>query len=239
MKLSTFFIIMGMLIISMYCLIEVSYYASELKIENNTNTPIVLIPSIDVNEKINNKSVFYGVYHEPQSFKPNNGTVILFGHRTMYGSPFLELDKLKKGDKVYLEWPGIGKVEYIVVKSFIVPASYRMSVEQGEKLFLITCHPLGSTKDRLIVETKINKIYPLKKIIYKENPQNYYALLIIIGFLLSCLALTVIYPVDEDKNTLLGVVIVLGLFLILAYMFPIPPDFISSKIADINNILNL
>lgn len=240
MKLSTILIITGMFIISLYCLIEVSYYASQINVENNiTKTSIVSIPSLDINQKINNKSVSYGVYHEPESYKPGKGTVIIFGHRTLYGSPFLKLDKLKKGDTVFLDWPGIGKAEYIVNKSFVVPASYRISVKQGKKLFLITCHPLGSTKERLIVETQFNKIYPFQKILTYDNPQSYYALIIILGFLIGGLSATYLYPVDEDKILLLIATIGLSLFLTLGYLFPIPPEFISTQLSNINNIFGI
>ena len=52
MKISTIFIIAGMFIISLYCLIDVSYYASQIEVENNlTNVPTVSIPSIDVNRR--------------------------------------------------------------------------------------------------------------------------------------------------------------------------------------------
>jgi LPXTG-site transpeptidase (sortase) family protein len=240
MKLSTILIITGMFIISLYCLIEVSYYASQINVENNiTKTGIVSIPSLDINQKINNKSVSYGVYHEPESFKPGKGTVIIFGHRTLYGSPFLKLDKLKKGDTVFLDWPGIGKVEYIVNRSFVVPASYRISVKQGKKLFLITCHPLGSTKERLIVEAQFKKIYPFQKILTYDNPQSYYALIIILGFLIGGLSATYLYPVDEDKILLLIATIGLSLFLTLGYLFPIPPEFISTQLSNINNIFGI
>lgn len=238
MRLSTFFILAGIVIISFYFLIDVSFYASQIEIENNTTTPVVVIPSIDVVQKINNKSVAYGVYHEPYSKEPANGTVILFGHRTLYGSPFLKLDQLQKGNLVFLDWPEIGRVEYVVNKSFIVPASYRISVDQGEKLFLITCHPLGSTKERLIVETDLVRILPLKKIT-QENPQNYYALIMILGFLIGGLILTYFYPVQEDKKIVLFMVIGLTLFLFLGYLFPIPADFISNKLSDINNLLGI
>jgi sortase A len=239
MKLSTIFIILGLFIISLYCVIDVSYYSSQLAIENNSTVPVVILPSISVNENINNKSVFYGVYHEPRSFKPGNGTVILFGHRTLYGSPFLNLDKLKKGDTVYLDWPGIGKAKYTVVKSFIVPASYLISVDQGQTLFLITCHPVGSNKQRLIFQAKLDKIEPFQKTTHQNNPHNYFAILIILGFLIGGLILTYIYPVEEDKIIVLGAVITLTLFLLAAYLYPVPPDFISSKLSDINNLFGI
>ena len=113
MKLSTFFVLVGMLIISLYGLIEVSYYASAQNLtENSSDTPYLIIPGIGVDQAINNKSVDYGIYHEPKSAKPGFGTVALFGHRTLHGSPFLNLDKLQPGDNITVEWPGIGNVEY-------------------------------------------------------------------------------------------------------------------------------
>ncbi|MDO8870732.1 MAG: class E sortase [Methanobacteriaceae archaeon] len=240
MKLSTIFIIAGMFIISLYCLIDVSYYASQIEVENNlTSVPMVSIPSIDVNQKLNNKSVSYGVYHEPGSSAPGEGTVIIFGHRTLYGSPFYSLDKLKNGSSVFLDWPGIGNVEYTVKRSFVVSASYRISVEQGQKLFLITCTPIGSDKQRLIVETDLKKIAPFQKTSTQDNPKSYYGLLIILGFLLSGLTLTYFYPVEDDKIILLLVTIGLTLFLTLGYVFPIPADFISSQLTSINNIFGI
>ena len=103
----------------------------------------MLIPKIGVNESINNKSIDYGVYYEPLSALPGEGTVILFGHRTLHGSPFLNLNQLQSGDNVYLEWPGRGNVEYTVSNSTIVDASYQIPLYEGNTLFLITCYPIS------------------------------------------------------------------------------------------------
>ena len=106
------------MIISFYALVEVNYYSSTQTINQKPeDIPYILIPKIGVDEAINNKSVDYGIYHEPQSAKPASGTVVLFGHRTLHGSPFLKLDQLKQGDNVTLEWPGIGYVEYKIINS--------------------------------------------------------------------------------------------------------------------------
>ena len=89
MKLSTFFVLFGMLIISLYGLIEVSYYSSANQLAvNNTDTPYIEIPKIGVDQAINNKSVDYGIYHDPKSAKPGFGTVALFGHQYI---PWLSL----------------------------------------------------------------------------------------------------------------------------------------------------
>ncbi len=228
MKISTFLILAGLLIISFYLLIDVSFYASQVVIENDssTPTPMVVMPSIDLTQRVNNISVSQGVYHEPQSMEPGKGTVILFGHRTFYGSPFLRLDQIDIGETYFLDWPDIGRVEYKVTDTFVVPASYRISPDQGQKLFLITCHPLGSTRERLIVETDLVNIHSLNTTTVHDNPQSYNALLLIGGFLMGGLTLTYLYPVKEDKKIVLAAVIALTLFLFLSYLFPVHPDFI-------------
>jgi len=240
MKLTTVFIIAGMIIISLYFLVEVSYHATtETKIvTNQNNVPYLEIPSIEIHQNINNKSIDHGIYHEPESSKPGLGTVILFGHRTFYGSPFLNLDKLKEGDNITLSWPGIGNVEYMVVKSYVVPAFYRISVEQGKTLFLITCYPLGSTKERLIIQANQTHIYPFNHANNNKSSLSTpvpYSLLLIGIFLGLGLILTYFYPVKDDKIIVLIATIALTIFLIYAYLFPIPPNNITSKISDINS----
>jgi len=241
MKLSTFFVLIGMLIISLYGLIEVSYYSSaNILAENNSNTPYLEIPKIGIDQPINNESVDYGIYHEPKSALPGFGTVALFGHRTFHGSPFLNLDKLQPGDNITIEWHGIGNVEYEVLNSTIVPASYQLSIEQGNVLFLITCYPLGSDKERLMIEAKQIKIYPIQKNEKKPtNNDNLYAILIIMGVFASGSSLSYFYTVKEEQYIILLATIGITLFLILAYLFPIPPDTIESQLSWTNNFLGV
>ncbi len=240
MKISTLFVVVGLLIISLYCLIEVNYYVSAQEITKNTSdSPYVTIPKIGVEQVINNKSIDYGVYHEPASSKPGSGTVILFGHRTLHGSPFLNLDKLTAGDNITVEWPGIGDVDYTVMNSTIVPASYRMSVDQGNVLFLITCYPLGSSAQRLIIEAKQGNIYPISKTEKKPNPQAPYASLIILGFFLVGTFLSYIYPVKDERLIIFIATVALTIFLVVGYFFQIPTDGIESALLNINNFLGV
>lgn len=239
MKMSTFFIIVGMLIISVYALIEVNYYSSTQTLSQQPgDTPYVIIPKIGVDEAINNKSVDYGIYHEPQSFKPASGTVVLFGHRTLHGSPFLKLDQLQQGDNVTLEWPGIGFVEYTIESTAIVPADYRLSIEQGNVLFLITCYPLGSTKERLMIKAKQGNIYPIKTA-RVANPQQHYAVIIIVAFMAIGTLLSYFYPVKEDRIILFMVTAALTFFLVLGYFFPTPPSNLEANISRASDFLGL
>ena len=240
MKLSTFLVLIGMLIITLYGLIEVSYYASENNlVGNNSDTPYLEIPNIGIDQAINNKSIDYGIYHDPKSAEPGYGTVALFGHRTFYGSPFLNLDKLQNGDNITVEWPGIGNVEYQVMNTTIVPASYLLSIDQGNVLFLVTCYPLGSDKERLMIEAKQVKIYPISKSEKKPAKDPPYAIIIIICFFAGGSILSFFYPVKEDQYIIFLATIAITLMLLLAYFFPIPPDAIESKLSWINNFLGV
>jgi sortase A len=238
MKISTFFIIAGMVIISLYALVEVNYYSATQTINQQPGeTPYIIIPKIGVDEAINNKSVDYGIYHEPLSSKPGSGTVVLFGHRTLHGSPFLKLDQLQSGDNITLEWPGIGYVEYIVENSTIVPADYRLSVEQGNVLFLITCYPLGSTKERLMIKAKQGNMYPIKTS-RVPNQQQPYAIIIILAFMAGGTILSYFYPVKEDRIILFMVTVALTFFLVLGYFFPTPPDTLEANISRVSDFLS-
>jgi sortase A len=239
MKISTFLIIAGMIIISFYALVEVNYYSATQTINQKPGeTPYIIIPKIGVDQAINNRSVDYGIYHEPQSAKPGSGTVVLFGHRTLHGSPFLKLDQLQVGDNITLEWPGIGYVEYIVENSTVVPANYRLSVDQGNVLFLITCYPLGSTKERLMIEAKQGNIYPIKTS-RVPNEQQHYAIIIILAFMVSGIVLSYFYPVEEDKIIIFITTVALTSFLVFGYLFPTPAGAIESNISQITDFLGI
>lgn len=240
MKLSTILVLVGMVIISLYGLIEVSYYSSAQSMAaNSSDTPYLDIPSIGVNQPINNKSVDYGIYHEPKSAKPGTGTVALFGHRTLHGSPFLNLDKVHAGDNITIEWPGIGNAEYQVLNSTIVPASYQLSIDQGNQLFLITCYPLGSTKERLMIQAKQVAVYPINRTRNNPSYDPPYAIIILLGFFVGGTVLSFLYPVKEEQYIIFLATIVITAFLIVAYMYPIPPDAIESKLSWANDLLGV
>lgn len=239
MRFSTAMILVGMLIISLYLLIEVGYYSYSTNADSNTqDTPYLKIPKIGVNQSINNQSVDHGIYFEPQSFKPTNGTTILFGHRTLHGSPFLKLDQLKPGDKIYVEWPGIGNVTYSMVNSTIVDASYQMPVEQENNLFLITCYPLGSNAQRLIIQAEYETIMPINQPSGSvENPQISMGIMLICALFVGGMILGRVYPVAEDRIWIFIATLVLTLLLVFAYFYPVPTDALESWLSQLNHML--
>jgi len=145
--ISTIIIIVCICIIGLYAAGEVNYFSAKTISEKNITSPVVIIEKVGIHEKINNVSLSQGVMMDEQSSIPTKGDVMLFGHRTLQGSPFLRLNEVNNGDIITLEWPGIGEAQYKVINKSIVPATYQLSTTQsGDHVFLITCDPIGSTK---------------------------------------------------------------------------------------------
>lgn len=99
-----------------------------------------------------------GAGHYPNTPLPGEeGNVAIAGHRTTYGKPFANLDRLKPGDDIILETP-IGTYTYKVSKDpFVVsPTDFSViSQTPGKTLTLTTCHPKGSARQRLIIKAEL------------------------------------------------------------------------------------
>ena len=84
------------------------------------------------------------------------------GHRTTYGAPFFELDKLRRGDSIYLDTP-YAKFRYKVAKTSTVdPTDIGVLRDRGYGLVLTTCTPPYSAAHRLIVWATLEKARPLR-----------------------------------------------------------------------------
>jgi sortase A len=111
-----------------------------------------------------------GVGHYPATPLPGEeGNVAIAGHRTTYGKPFADLDRLRPGDEIRLvtplatyiyrvveRRPGAQRVTggaggYVVDKSDFSP----LAQGPGRMLTLSTCHPKGSARQRLIVKAEL------------------------------------------------------------------------------------
>lgn len=98
-----------------------------------------------------------GPGHMPGTAVPGQpGNAVISGHRTTYGSPFNRLDLLVPGDRFTVETL-IGDHTYEVVSTLIVAPTGVWVTEQwtGGWLTLTTCNPKGSSRERLIVFSKL------------------------------------------------------------------------------------
>ena len=80
------------------------------------------------------------------------GRVIVSGHRTTYGAPFWDLDKLEKGDEIITDTKS-GTYTYAVTEKRIVqPDSLAIAIQSdAAEIVLTTCNPKYSAAQRLIV----------------------------------------------------------------------------------------
>jgi sortase A len=121
------------------------------------------IPKLGVDatvvEGISNSALRAGAGHYPQTALPcQDGNVAIAGHRTTYGKPFADVDRLAVGDTILLETP-VGSCTYQVTKApFIThPRDWAVVANAPNQriLTLTTCHPKGSAKERLIVQATL------------------------------------------------------------------------------------
>jgi sortase A len=94
-----------------------------------------------------------GPGHYPDTPLPGQpGTVAIAGHRTTYGAPFRDVDKLDRGDRIVIEMP-YGRFVYRVQRTAIVePTQTEVTDSVGYKRLVLTaCHPLYSAAQRIVV----------------------------------------------------------------------------------------
>ncbi len=84
------------------------------------------------------------------------GNVVLAGHRTSHTEPFLRNAELAPGDDVVLS-DATGTYHYAVTKVEVVPNTAMWIVDQhpGRTLTIFTCHPIGSSAERLVVHAEL------------------------------------------------------------------------------------
>lgn len=233
-SISTIIVIICILIIGLYAAGEVNYFAHKTITEKNITSPVVIVDKVGINEKMNNVSLDLGVMIDEKSSIPTKGDVVIFGHRTLQGSPFLRLNEIENGDIITLEWPEVGEVNYSVTNKTIVPATYHLNVnETGNKVLLITCDPIGSTENRLIIEGQRTNVSGIDEKIIHDNPHESYAWIIAGAFLVIGLVISFVYPKDS-RPYILAAVLIISAILIYFCFNPISSQVIYDKIIFLN-----
>ena len=117
----------------------------------------IVMPSIGISEVVvegtGTGDLRSGPGHYPQTPLPGErGTVAIAGHRTTYGAPFRDVDKLDRGDRIELRMP-YGRFVYRVERTRIVEPTETSVIDRvdHDRLVLSACHPLYSAAQRIIV----------------------------------------------------------------------------------------
>jgi sortase A len=121
----------------------------------------IRIPSIGVNRTVVSgvalSQLKRGPGHYPETPLPGQkGNVAIAGHRTTYGQPFHNIDKVKKGDQIIFDTLQ-GTFVYEATDTIIVkPSQTEILEDKGDnRITLIACHPKYSAKERIILVGKL------------------------------------------------------------------------------------
>ncbi|MBW3562542.1 MAG: class E sortase [Actinobacteria bacterium] len=139
----------------------------------------IVIPSIGVEtlvvEGTSAEALRAGAGHYPNTPLPGqDGNVAIAGHRTTYGRPFNQMDRVPNGAKVWLITP-VGEYEYEVVSppegyralngndaSFVTnPKDWQIIAPTSDpSLTLTSCHPKGSAAQRIVLRAERVGVHP-------------------------------------------------------------------------------
>lgn len=129
----------------------------------------ITINSIDVEGKIyegiSATTMDTGFWHFPVSHLPGQkGNTVIIGHRYAKLPPekdtFFNLDKVKVGDRININ-QSESNFTYIVTDTLVVEKNDISILQNFDdyRITLITCTPLWSDKQRLVIIGKLDKLY--------------------------------------------------------------------------------
>lgn len=128
------------------------------------------IPRIDVDvivvEGVTLADLAKGPGHYPDTARIGaKGTTAIAGHRTGWGAPFFDLDRLRVGDPVFLETTESTFTYRITTSTVVEPSDVWVldgdpNSEAPAELVLTTCTPKFTSRDRLIFFGELVKAEP-------------------------------------------------------------------------------
>ena len=132
----------------------------ETAVGGNFDEALLEIPSINLKVAVLSGTTQAVLAKAPgwyeESALPGQGNTAIAGHRTMHGAFFRHLNSLKAGDKIILTYDG-KDYEYKVEKVFPVAKNDWSVIKPCgyPALTLTTCHPVGSSRQRLVVRAAL------------------------------------------------------------------------------------
>ena len=121
----------------------------------------IVIPRIDLDktvvEGVTTSALKKGPGHYPGTPLPGQpGNAAIAGHRTTYGAPFGDLDKLEENDLIYVTTVQ-GSFAYRVTDTLIVSPRdvWVLDPTDDNRLTLTTCHPKWTARQRMIVVAEL------------------------------------------------------------------------------------
>jgi sortase A len=121
----------------------------------------IKIPDIGVNRTVVSgvalSQLKRGPGHYPETPLPGQaGNVVIAGHRTTYGQPFHNIDKVDIGDQILFDTAQGQFVYQVTEKKIVKPKQVEILEDKGDnRVTLIACHPKYSAAERYIVIGKL------------------------------------------------------------------------------------
>jgi len=122
----------------------------------------IQIPKIgvdtDLRDQITQESIDLGPSHWPGTAAPGGyGNAVIAGHRSSHSAPFHDLGALVAGDAIVLHDQAGHVFTYHVTEMFVVNPDAMWITDQrpGRTLTIFTCHPIGSSAQRLVVRANL------------------------------------------------------------------------------------
>ena len=119
----------------------------------------------NISEGVTSEAMERGFWHFPTSSLPGKkGNVVIIGHRFKYIPPatntFFNLDKANIGDQIKIT-VGEETYTYVVTDIDIAEPNDISVLQQTDdyRLTLITCTPLWTSEERLVITAKLDKLY--------------------------------------------------------------------------------
>jgi sortase A len=127
----------------------------------------VRIPGIGVNSVIvegtNTADLREGPGHYSNTPLPGlPGTVAVAGHRTTFGAPFRDIDRVHRGDRILIDMPYARFVYSFEREQIVRPDALEVIRRvRYDRLVLSACHPKYSAAKRIIVFARLTRAEPL------------------------------------------------------------------------------
>jgi len=134
-----------------------------------TNYVRTIAESVDMKKVLNNRTTGIGRYSSTAPLGAV-GNFALAGHRTTFGAPFGNVDKLRVGDRIYVETEQgwfvyrFRNIEFVYpTQSDVLSDVPRETIGAKDRILtMTTCHPKTSESERLIAYSVFESFVPRK-----------------------------------------------------------------------------
>ncbi len=101
-----------------------------------------------------------GPGHYPETPMPGQlGNAAIAGHRTTYGQPFFDIDKLNTGDEIVVTTLTGRYVYRVTGQQIVSPADYQVIATTDTTratLTLTSCHPKWTARERIVITSELD-----------------------------------------------------------------------------------